>query len=169
MSKAGLRILGASSLVMCAVVTAASGVAVGNVSAPLPHYSLPASDSSAYIRVAGLFGESDEEKAARLQHEQSQDDAINALNGKVRDLEETVRNLTGDNETLSHRVDELESKMALQQKDFEYRLCAMAAQQLGAGTGQGDSNAVPCTGTSAGSGGYGGAPSASAVRPGRAK
>jgi|SRR5579871_1362854 len=158
MSKSGWRILGASSAVLCAVMTAAGGAS--DVSVPMPRYTGAAGDA-AYVRVAGLFGESDEEQAARLQREQNQDDAINRLNDKVRDLEETIRNLTGDNETLSHRVDELDAKLARQQKDFEYRLCALAAQQLGAHMAQGDANSVPCSGSSAESGTYGGAPSAS--------
>jgi tol-pal system protein YbgF len=159
MNKAALRILGAGSVALCGLVAAAG--AAGTTQSPVVRYVGQSTDDSAYMRVAGLFGESDEEKAARLQHEQNQDDAINRLNDKVRDLEETIRNLTGENETLSHRVDQLDDKISRQQKDFEYRLCAMAAQQLGAGTGQGDANAVPCPGSSGGSGGYGGAPSGS--------
>ena len=107
------------------------------------------------VQVADLFGESDEEKAARLQKEQNQDDAINGLNNRVRDLEDTIRNLTGENETLTHRVQELSDKLDRQRKDFEYRLCAMTAQQLGASTSPGDANSVPCPDA-----GSGGAPSA---------
>jgi len=148
-------------LTILSALGAAAG-AVGTARAPLPNYVAPGAVSGHVLRVAGLFGESDEEKAARLQHEQNQDDAINRLNDKVRDLEESVRNLTGENETLSHRVDELSDKITRQQKDFEYRLCALAAQQLGAGTGQGDANTVPCPSASAGSsGGYGATPYAS--------
>jgi tol-pal system protein YbgF len=108
------------------------------------HYVQP--QQGDYVRVAGLFGESDEEKAARLQHEADQDGQIATLNNKVRDLEDSVRNLTGQNEELQHRLSDLNAKIDKQQKDFEYRLCAMAAQQLGASTDQGDANAVPCPG-----------------------
>src|ERR1700761_8869414 len=107
-----------------------------------------AADAPGSYRVAQLFGESDEDKAARLQHEQNQDDAIRSLNEKNRDLEDTIRNLTGENETLGHRVDELNAKIDRLQKDFEYRICQLSSQQLGAG----DANAVPCGATGTGGG-----------------
>jgi tol-pal system protein YbgF len=135
--------LGAGLLSVLAVAAVAPVGAVAP-DTPLPNYVLPQRE----MRVAGLFGESDAEKAARLQREQNQDDAINRLNDKIRDLEATVRMLTGQNEELAHRVTELDNRIDRQQKDFEYRLCAMAAQQLGASTGTGDPNAVPCPGTS---------------------
>ncbi len=141
-----LRILGASGVAVCALFLANAGGASG-VAPAVPHYVAPASDSASYLRVADLFGESDEEKAARQQHEDGQDSQIRTLNDKVRDLEDSVRTLTGQNEDLSHRVDELNAKIERQQKDFEYRLCALAAQQLGSGTGEGDPNAVPCPGS----------------------
>jgi tol-pal system protein YbgF len=103
-------------------------------------------DAPGSYRVADLFGESDDEKARRLQHEQNQDDAIRSLNDKTRDLEDTIRNLTGENETLAHRVDELNAKIDRMQKDFEYRICQLSAQQLGAG----DANSVPCGATGSG-------------------
>jgi tol-pal system protein YbgF len=88
-------------------------------------------------RVAGLFGKSDEEiaaeqaaAAAARQHEQTQDSNIATLTQKNADLEQTVQRLTGQNETLSHRVDEFESKIAKMQKDFDYRICMLAQQQL---------------------------------------
>ena len=150
------RIAGASALALGALWLAAGTV---TASAPQvaharyvgPSHTAPLSNGG-FVRVAGLFGESDEEKAARLQHEDNQDDATNRLNDKVRDLESTVRNLTGQNEDLSHRINELSDKIDRQQKDFEYRLCALAAQQLGSSTGQGDPNAVPCPGTATGGG-----------------
>ncbi len=37
---------------------------------------------------------------------------------------------TGNSETLSHRVEELNQKLERQQKDFAYRLCMLSAQQL---------------------------------------
>jgi tol-pal system protein YbgF len=138
--------VGSGSLMLCALLTANGAFATAAHQPPIAREQR--------VQLADLFGESDEEKAARLQKEQNQDDAINALNAKVRDLEDTIRNLTGQNETLAHRVQELDEKIDRQKKDFEYRLCAMTAQQLGAGTGQNDANAVPCPGE-----GSGGAPS----------
>jgi tol-pal system protein YbgF len=132
MIKAG-HLLGAGALFAVLTVQAAA--------AP------PADHSASYVRVASLFGESDEEKAARLQHEADQDAQIRALNAKLQDLEATLRTLTGQNEELSHRVGDLDAKIERQRKDFEYRLCALAAQQLGAQPGQGDPNAVPCPGS----------------------
>src|ERR1700744_952427 len=88
---------------------------------------------------AQLFGESDEEKAARQAHEDGQDNQINQLSGRVQQLEDRVRNLTqslssatGANEELSHQIQELRQKIDAQQKDFAYRLCMLSAQQLGA-------------------------------------
>ncbi|MEJ0042754.1 MAG: tol-pal system protein YbgF [Rhizomicrobium sp.] len=139
-----LGIVGASSVV---ALLLAGTVGASNVAPQVPRYVAPAADTTGYVRVADLFGESDEEKAARQQHEDGQDSQIRTLNDKVRDLEDSVRTLTGQNEDLSHRVTELNDKIDRQQKDFEYRLCALAAQQLGTATGQGDPNAIPCPGS----------------------
>jgi tol-pal system protein YbgF len=95
---------------------------------------------------AGLFGESDEEKAARI-HEQNQDAAIADLTQRVHDLEEALRQSTGQNESLAHQVQQLNDKLDRQKKDFEYRLCTIAAQQLGAAEGATDEqNGLPCGG-----------------------
>jgi tol-pal system protein YbgF len=139
---AGYRIIGAGAVAVGALLAAAGTVGARGVNAPVAQYVEPSGNN--YVRVADLFGESDEEKAARQQHEDNQDGQIKGLTDKVRDLEDTVRNLTGQNEELSHRVSELSQKLDRQQKEFEYRLCAMAAQQLGSSTNQGDPNAVPC-------------------------
>lgn len=139
-----LRIVGATAV--CALMLAGT-VSAGNVAPKAPQYVVSQSAARGYVRVADLFGESDEEKAARQQHEDGQDAQIRTLNDKVRDLEETVSRLTGQNEELSHRISELSEKIDRQQKDFEYRLCALAAQQLGSALGQGDPNAVPCPGS----------------------
>lgn len=96
------------------------------------------------LQVADLFGESDEEKAARLQHEQNQDNSINTLNQRVSDLEESLRRLTGQVEQLDHRITELNDRMTRMQKDFDYKLCSIAAQQLGATNGTDDQSALPC-------------------------
>jgi len=80
---------------------------------------------------AGLFGDSDEEKAMR-QHEKDQDASIRDLTDRIHDLEETLRQTTGQNEVLAHQIQQLGDKINRQQKDFEYRLCTLSAQQLGA-------------------------------------
>ncbi len=151
MNKIRYRIAGATALTCVALWAAAGTLGATGSAAPVSRYVGPASDGE--FRVAGLFGETDEEKAERIrreQHEQSQDDAIASLNAKVHDLEDSVRNLTGENEELGHRIDELNARIERQQKDFEYRLCALSAQQLGASAGAGDPNAVPCPGASGG-------------------
>lgn len=97
-------------------------------------------------RVADLFGESEEEKAARLQqmqHEQAQDSSINYWRQRGQDLENTVRRLTGQLEEQDHRVDELNTRIERMQKDFDYRLCKVAATQLGVS----DEAPMPCMGT----------------------
>jgi len=88
---------------------------------------------------AQLFGESDEEKAARQAHEDGQDSQISQLSGRVQQLEERTRaltqslsNATGTSEELAHQIQELRQKIDAQQKDFAYRLCMVSAQQLGA-------------------------------------
>jgi len=105
-------------------------------------------------RVAQLFGESDAEKAARLaaeQREQAQNSSIATLDQRVGDLEETLRRLTGQMEELDHRVGEFNDKLNRARKDFDYKICALSAQQLGAGTAAGEDNGLACGGsTSAG-------------------
>lgn len=101
---------------------------------------------SGYTRIAGLFGESDEEKAARLAHEQNQDTQINQLNQQVNDLQETVRRLTGQVEQLDHRLNDSNARIDRMQKDFDYKLCTMTAQQLGE-----DVSSLPCAGGGAAS------------------
>ncbi|HEX3672923.1 MAG TPA: tol-pal system protein YbgF [Rhizomicrobium sp.] len=96
------------------------------------------------LEVAALFGESDAEKAAREQHEQNQDQGIAALNARASDLENSLRNLTGQVEQLDHRIAVMNDRMERMQKDFDYKLCTMAAQQLGASSGD---NALPCNGS----------------------
>jgi tol-pal system protein YbgF len=98
-------------------------------------------------RVAQIFGESDEEKAARIQHEQNQDGGIANLNNRVNDLENSLRSLTGQVEQLDHRISEMNSRMERMQKDYDYKLCGIAAQQMGATTDPNDPNALPCAGS----------------------
>lgn len=100
------------------------------------------------VEVRGLFGESDEEKAARLkaeQRENDQDDGIAELRRRVSDLEQALRQSTGQNETLTHRIRLLTDRLDRQQKDFDYKLCTLAAQQLGTGTALDESGqGLPC-------------------------
>jgi tol-pal system protein YbgF len=117
------------------------------------------------IRVAQLFGESDEEKAARLQHEQNQDTEIANLNDRVGDLESSLRNLTGQVEELDHRLAEMKARMARMQKDYDYKLCTIAAQQLGASTDPDNPNALPCAGGGGQNSAPPSAPAASSISP----
>lgn len=108
---------------------------------------------SSEIKVAGLFGESDEERAARLavqQHEQAQDSSIATLNQRMGDVEDSLRRLTGQVEQLDHRLSELGDRMTRMQKDFDYKLCAISAQQLGASADAGDQTSLPCSGRQTG-------------------
>ena len=124
------------------------------------------------MKVAQLFGESDEEKAARQQHEQAQDSGIAALNQRLQelsDVEDSLRRLTGQVEQLDHRLTELNDRITRVQKEFDYKLCALAAQQLGASSDSGDQTALPCNGMGQQSGGPpsggGGAPSPASGGP----
>ena len=97
------------------------------------------------VQLAGLFGESDEEKAARQQHEDNQDAQIADLKQRLHDLEQSLQQLTGQNEQLSHRVQELRAKLDSQQKDYDYKLCSLSAQLLNAGTAPDQSGgSLPC-------------------------
>jgi tol-pal system protein YbgF len=100
------------------------------------------------VEIRGLFGESDEEKAARLKAEQretDQDAGIVELRQRIADLEQALRQSTGQNEMLAHQIRELADRIDRQQKDFDYKLCTLAAQQLGAGaTPDGSGNSLPC-------------------------
>jgi tol-pal system protein YbgF len=106
--------------------------------------------STGKLQVADLFGESDEEKAARLQHEQNQDANIATLGQRVGDVEDSLRRLTGQIERLDHRLTEMTERIDHMQKDFDYKLCSLAAQQLGATGDSGDQNGLPCAGSSQG-------------------
>jgi len=107
----------------------------------LPAQMMALQQKPSLVRTAALFGESDEEKAAREAKEQSQDAAIQQLNQKVNDLEDTVRRLTGQNEQLDHRLSDTNSRIERMQKDFDYKLCTMTAQQLGE-----SADSLPCGG-----------------------
>jgi tol-pal system protein YbgF len=121
---------------------------------------------------AQLFGPSDEEVAAQKAHEDSQDFRIqqNAqgleqadtqmqqmqtqFQAQLRDLGDRVRSLTdslaratGANEELTHQIGLLNARIEQQQKDFNYRLCTISAQQLGA-----DAGSLNCAATGTGAG-----------------
>src|SRR5438874_2255360 len=101
-------------------------------------------------KVAALFGESDEEKAARLaweQREQAQSSTIATLNQRLGEMEETLRRLTGEVEELNHRVGDFNDRLSRVRKEFDYKICALAAQQLGAGASPGEENALACGGS----------------------
>jgi tol-pal system protein YbgF len=117
---------------------------------------------------AQLFGESDEEKAARQKHEDDQDakisqlaDRVTALEQRVSSLEQSLSRTVGNNEMLEHRLRELTRQVERQKKDFAYRLCTLSAQQLGedpdsgglncAAVAASDSAAVPTSTSSFGS------------------
>lgn len=127
-------------LLVLAAVLAGSAAHAQNAA---PHHG------NGYIQVAQLFGESDEEKAARIQHEQNQDAGIAQLNNRVGDLESTVTRLTGQIEQLSHRLEEANARAERMQKDYDYKLCTMAQQQLGASGNPNDPNALSCGNTAA--------------------
>lgn len=97
------------------------------------------------VRVAGLFGESDDEKAARLAKEQAQDASIAQLNQQINDLQATLRQLTGQVEMLSHKLSDANARMDRMQKDFDYKICTMTAQQLGENAGAAGGG-LPCVG-----------------------
>jgi len=114
-------------------------------SLPASAQTAPQGGGAGYVRVAGLFGETDEEKAARIR-EDNQDAAIADLKQRVGDLENTVQRLTGQNEQLTHQVQEFNQKIDRMQKDFDYKLCQLSAQQLSANTdsGTGSGGALAC-------------------------
>jgi tol-pal system protein YbgF len=112
---------------------------------------LPLAVGMVHPAQAQLFGESDEDKAARLAHENGQDSQITALDtrakaledrdqaleDKVQSLTQSLSQATGANEQLNHQLQLLNDKLDREEKDFAYRLCMLSAQQLGAAGDQG--------------------------------
>jgi tol-pal system protein YbgF len=96
---------------------------------PVPSQAAPA--HGPYLQVAGLFGESDEEKAAREAHESQQDADLSDLKTRVTDVEQSLQQTTGQNEQLSRQVRELKTALEKQKKDFDYKLCSLSAQLMG--------------------------------------
>lgn len=145
----GIRtILLGSSLVISAVLAGvpfAAGDESGNDHVVVRKLDASEVKARSY-RVADLFGESDEDKQARLQKEQSQDSQIAAAQQKIDDLENSLRRLTGQLEQQDHKISELNAHIDRMQKDFDYKLCTLAAQQLGE---QPDSGGLSCGGQGA--------------------
>jgi tol-pal system protein YbgF len=113
---------------------------------------------------AQIFGPSDEEKAREsgqdqgikdLQNtSQQQDSRTKNLEDKVQALTDSLSQLTGSNEELSHQIQQQNEKIDRMQKDFAYRLCQLSAQQLGAGDSMNcASSGTPSANAGAGSGG----------------
>jgi tol-pal system protein YbgF len=113
----------------------------------LSHKVAQVSAEAGGTQVAQLFGESDEEKAARLQREQAQDSSLATLSQRIGELDDTLRRLTGQVEELDHRLTEQNEHIARMRKEFDYKICALSAQQLGASAATGAETALPCGNT----------------------
>src|SRR3954453_5178675 len=101
---------------LAAMMAGLSSVAImagASANEPLVHRDRsPAEHTmSGTYQIAQLFGESDEQKAARLQMEQSQNASINYTRQKVQDLESSARRLTGALEEQDHRITELNNRI----------------------------------------------------------
>lgn len=133
--------LGANGLVGAVAALALSAVTNGT-QASMSGAAVRANDAPRYVQLAGLFGDSDEEIAAK-QREQAQDASLASLTQRVSDLEHTLRQLTGQLEDANHRNVVLQQRIDRMQKDFDYKLCTLSAQQLAAG-GDDTQTALPC-------------------------
>lgn len=94
----------------------------------------PSSAEPQYLQVAGLFGESAEEKAARLaaeKREADQDTAIQTLTQRTSDLERALEQSTSQSEQVLRRVQDLRNTIDKIQKDVDYKLCSITAQLMG--------------------------------------
>ena len=135
----GLRLAHRASLVAFAATLL--------LGAPAPLAAAPAQGGHHWVQVAGLFGESDAEKARRLaaaQREQAQDAAISSLTERVSDLERALRSVTGEVQSAQHQNALLREQIARMKKDFDYRVCQLSAQILSNASGAGaDSTATP--------------------------
>ena len=127
-------------------ITFAAMTAAASANAPLVRSDRmsEASGNPGSYQVAQLFGESDADKAARLQMEQSQNASINYTRQKLQDMETTVRRLTGEVEEQDHRITELNSRIERMQRDFDYRLCTIAQQQLSNAGGGDEQGSFSC-------------------------
>ena len=146
--KSVLRVWPAVTLAACGVMIGAVGAMADVSAAPTAEQAVmmrPTGMRDGFVRTADLFGESDKEKAERLAHEQGQDAAIAQANQKIDDLEDTVRRMQGQMEMLHHQLDEANAHIDRMQKDFDYKICTMTAQQLGT-----DAANLPCNGAGPG-------------------
>jgi tol-pal system protein YbgF len=114
------------------------------VSAPAGAAGLPALHA---VEVRGLFGESDEEKAARLkaeQRENDQDAAVADLRQRLQDLENALRQSTGLSESLQGQVRQLTERLET--------LCTLSGLILGATPAPGGAapTGFSCDGSSGG-------------------
>jgi tol-pal system protein YbgF len=129
-----------------------AGVAMGTLVCAVATVSAAAAGRhEGYVQVAGLFGQSDEEKAAMLaaeQRENDQDAAIVDMRQRVGDLERSLQQITGQNELLNHRVQEMQTALDTQKKAFDYKLCTLTAQLMGVG-GTADAGGIDCNGSGA--------------------
>jgi tol-pal system protein YbgF len=155
------RLLHAAAFILCGVTAGAVGALADapvsispRIARQLNSDELQAradalQSSPHYLRVADLFGESDEEKQARLAKEQAQDAGIAQANQKIDDLQDSVRRMTGQIEQLDHKLNDAYSRMDRMQRDFDYKICTMTAQQLGESA---DSGGLPCAAQTSGAG-----------------
>ncbi|GAA0526493.1 tol-pal system protein YbgF [Rhizomicrobium palustre] len=121
---------------------AAAAVLAGSAA---PAFAAPPVPQTVQIR--GLFGESDEEKAARLKaeaRENDQDAGIAELRQRMSDLEQALRIANGTNEQLSHQLNVMSQRLDKQQKDYDYKLCELSSQVLGTAGQAPGQGALPC-------------------------
>jgi tol-pal system protein YbgF len=118
---------------------------------PMPEMR-PRTQAQPYLQVAGLFGESDQEKAARLaaqKHEDEQDAGILDLKQRVQDLERALQQSNSQSEQLLHRVSDLKTAVDKMQKDLDYKLCSVTAQLMGVSTSV-EAGGISCDGKNTG-------------------
>ncbi|MGB8601412.1 MAG: tol-pal system protein YbgF [Rhizomicrobium sp.] len=137
-----------ASAAMVALLCSFGGASASDTPATMHH----ARSDDGYVQYAGLFGESDEEKAARLAREKREDDqdaAIADLKQRVSDLESSLQQFTAQNELLTHRIQEMKAATDKMQKDWNYKLCSMSAQLMGVGIST-DNGGLSCDGSNTG-------------------
>lgn len=133
-----------------AVALAVAWTVTANAS-PMAHGKASQSEPR-YLQVAGIFGESEEEKAIRLaaeKRENDQDAALQDLKGRVQDLERALQQSNSQSEMLQHRVQEMKATVDKLQKDFDYRLCSVTAQLMGVSTSV-ETGGISCDGRGTG-------------------
>ncbi len=106
-------------------------VLAATLAATIPAPSQAAPANGPYLQVAGLFGESDAEKAAREARESQQDTDISDLKTRMTDVEQSLQQATGQNEQLTRQVRELKAALEKQKKETDYKFCSLSAQLMG--------------------------------------